>query len=574
MAYASAQRTVILAALVAVALLPGCPRRTPPSTIPTPDDFDEQLPALLISESVGGIALGDFLSDLQIEGCLEAEQVELSPALGRLRSLHRRTYEHASRSGKLRVWRSWEAQLLRFSPDGRALVEAWLDQPELARHLYLCEDGLPSAWRALEAAGFRDRALTWFDAEVEARRAQLGEGGADGASGIEELWELKRRIERRFDAQFGDRGQQGEVRTALLADLDLLWEAKVEPHDSGRPVLYVPAGPEPTPREVLQAERVTEPATYSDHPRAAGSGARRYAPGFVPPDAGGISFSIPDPRDVAEAQRVRRSWWRTRRAVMDEVRALEDRLDELEVALDGADGPERDRLLAELDRLALDMDHAYVDLSRHRDYVQHYRTGRAGSDVIVRKYKRREVRRTGRRQERVAEDHAEVVTVAERVEAAGGGGGGGGGGGSHGGGGASAAIVEGVGGTDGGSEPAGLPAGGEPVVDEPGEGGTLVYEGPCPSPGDHWSAEVVGALLADHPFLDEVDARIFLTLLHRTWPGLGSVEEVEALVLDRLARGVDLRLRSGRAGDLSGQYDPSLPDEQQEVIVFYVWLGS
>ena len=52
-----------------------------------------------------------------------------------------------------------------------------------------------SAWRELDVGGYRARATTYFLAEIEARRAAIEAGGADGALRIEQLRELRDRLE-------------------------------------------------------------------------------------------------------------------------------------------------------------------------------------------------------------------------------------------------------------------------------------------------------------------------------------------------------------------------------------------
>ena len=95
----------------------------------------------------------------------------------------------------------------------------------------------------------------------------------------------------------------------------------------------------------------------------------------------------------------------------------------------------------------------------------------------------------------------------------------------------------------------------------------MTSTGPCPLPDPGWSDEVVAALMAQDGSLDEVDARIVMSLIERTMPG-GVTTDVEAVVLRHLAQGFDMQLRQGHVDELSEVVDPSLPADAQTVIQF------
>jgi len=563
------RRAVLLALLLALGagLLVGCAHRrraaeAPLDAPPRLDTFDLRLRAYLDDTPVGDTSLSLYLTGLEVEGCLVAEEGPLLEALEGLRRLHRRTYESLGTPGRLAIWEIWRVRLRHFSPDGRALVETYLDLPSRGRRFYFCDDDLPPSWRGLEAGDFVSRAATTFATEVEARRDTLAEGGADGARVIEELRDLRARIERRFTAQFDEREEHAAAHAELLLVLDDTWFERVDPFDLGAPVVLAGGVVPPQVAEPLTPQG--EPATYSDHPYAAMSGA---GGGGAP---GREGFGIPDPIDVWRKDRVVRSWKRTRRIMAREARELARLADEIAAELDATDDPrQRERLLRELIRTENGLDHLYADLGRHARKADVLRTGHAVADRLIGRAKRKEgkrTRRTRRRMGRSLEQAEQVLAEArQRVD---------------GGGDATAAAEEGIG-SAGGAEPAGTDAA---AAVEPGAGGAagqvsvttdgnaLVYEGPCPPPDPAWSQVTVDALRGSYPFLDDTDARIFLTLLERTYASLGGRDRIEAVVGEHLEQGIDLRLQEGRAGDLSEIYDPSRGPADQEILTFYVTL--
>jgi len=550
--------------------LGGCAlhRRAVESPLEAPprlDTFDLRLRVYLDDTAVGDSSLSVYLENLEVEGCLVAEEGPLLEGLDGLRRLHTRTYERRGTPGRLTIWQIWRVRTRRFTEDGKALVETYLDLPSRSRRFYFCDDGLPPSWRGLDADTFVARARTTFAAEVEARQGDLEQEGADGAVVVEELRELRSKIERRFGAQFDERSEHAALHALLVRELDDVWFERVDPFDLGAPVVL---GGDVVPPQV--AEPLTpmgEPATYSDHPYAAMSGA---GGGGAP---GRQGFGIPDPVDVWRKDRAVRSWKRTRRLMNREAKELARLADEIAAELDATEDPEsRARLLRELIRTENGLDHLYADLGRHWQKAGAMRTGHAVADVMIGRAKRKEgkrSRRTGRRMGRSLE-HVESVLAQARLDVEGPADGGGDG----------TVTSTGADGGDPGDRTgdptavadAGTSGGVDPDADAAAEGGALVYEGPCPPPDPGWSAETVAALVAAYPSLDEIDARIFLTLLERTYTSLGDRAHVEAVVTEHLQQGIDLRLREGRASGLSDIYDPALGPAEQETITFYVTL--
>lgn len=558
---------MVLFSVVAVVTLCGCAHRSVmPVEQQTPrvDTFERRLNGYLADTTVDGRRLSEFLEALEVNGCLEAQQGDLTQALHGLRRLHRRTYEHADPLGRLAVWEIWRRKLVRFSPDGRKLVEIYLDHPPMGDSFFFCIDDLPTSWRNLEADDYIERVVAYMAAEVEERRAALVKEGADGAKVVEELRELHDQVLRRFDAQFDEEGQQAAARASLQTELRILWLDEVDPHDYGVPVL---------PRELtvpgslldeMELQEVGEAATYSDHPAAAGRGA---GGGAVPQRDG---FAIADPADVARRDRTVRSWQRTRRIMIRNAKQDARLLGELETELLDLDDPrERAALLREMERIGNRLDHTVADLGHHQQVASTLRTGSAVSDKMVGRASRKENRRTWRKRRKVLGDvreDAEQTLGRARVEVYGE---------------DAVADLESV--TDGGGGATGGPladlldnaGGGTPqlgTVEPAEEGNSLVYEGPCPIPDAGWSAEIVAGMRAAYPFMDDVDTRIFLSLLRRTYTSLGGTVGVEQVVERHLSLGLDLRLDRGQADGLSEIYDPERPPEDQDEIRFYVRL--
>lgn len=532
---------------------------TPLEAPPRLATFDLRLRVYMDDTSVGDSSLSVYLENLEVAGCLVTEEGPLLDALDGLRGLHTRTYERLGTPGRLTIWEVWRVRTRRFTPDGKSLVETYLDLPSRSRRFFFCDDGLPPSWRGLDAETFVDRARTTFAAEVEARRSGLRQEGADGAVVVEELRELRTRIQRRFGAQFDERTEHAALHATLARDLDDIWFDRVDPFDLGAPVVL--GGSVVPPPTAVPVTPPGEPATYSDHPAAAMSGA---GGGGAP---GRQGFGIPDPIDVWRKERAVRSWKRTRRLMNRDAQELARLADEIAAEIEATSDPElRARLLRELLRTENGLDHLVADLGRHWQKAGSMRTGHAVADNMIGRAKRKEgkrSRKTGRRMDR-ALDGVEAVVAQARLEVEG------------------PPVDGGAAVADAGADPAGTttdpsgtPSGAgaaDPDVVVTAVGDALVYEGPCPPPEPGWSAGAVAALVSAYPELDETDARIFLTLLERTYTSLGDRPRVEAVVLEHLERGIDLRLQEGRAADLSDIYDPARGPAEQETITFYVTL--
>jgi len=560
---------MVLFSAFAVLTLCGCAHlRAVPvvEQAPRVETFERRLNGYLADTTVDGRRLSEYLADLEVNGCLEAQQGDLIGALSGLRRLHRRTYEHADPLGRLAVWEIWRRKLARCSSDGRKLVEIYLDHPPMGDSFFFCVDDLPVSWRNLAAEDYSERVLAYMSAEVEGRRDTLEKEGADGARVVEELRELHDQIVRRFDAQFDEEGEQSEARAILVAELRILWLDEVDPHDYGAPVLPRAMAAPGSLMDELALQEPGEAATYSDHPAAAGRGA---GGGAIPRRDG---FAIPDPADAARRDRTVRSWQHSRRIMIRDAKQDARLLTELEGELASIENPrEREALLREMERIGNRLDHTVADLGLHQQKALTLRTGSAVSDKMVSRASRKENRRSWRKRRKVLgdvrEDAAETLDrarVAVHGEAA-------------------VAAAETAGGGSGGSGAAGGPlaelmgtdGGGAPqlgTVEPAEEGNSLVYEGPCPVPDAAWSDEIVAGVRAAHPFMDEVDTRIFLSLLRRTYTSLGGTVGVEQVVERHLSLGLDLRLDRGKADGLSEIYDPARSPADQDEIQFYVRL--
>lgn len=559
--------TVVLGLIV----ITGCPATTA-ARRPTAVTFEHRLDVYLDETQLRGEPLGVYLTHLQIEGCMETDEGPLLDALQGMRRLYRQTYERVEAPGRLMVRDAWARSVQDFSPDGLALVETYLDHPPLGRSFYFCDDGLPAAWQTLGAADFVHRARAFADAETEARLATIEGGGADGAVQIEELRQLHDDVLRRFRAQFDEEGADAEVYSALTADLEAAWLAKIDAYDLGRPV-----APRPQPHisaGYLAAEEVEwgVPATYSDHPGAANAGAREGAGSQAIPYTPGM-VEIPNARDVAERNRVVQSWRKTRRLMLAEARQEAERVEDLLAQLDLASGEaEQQALLRELRRAEIRLEHIAADYGVHVDRVKTTRTGMAVANRMLQRPSRKEVKRTWRKRDRVQEAQETARAAVARAEDE-----------------LEVAVAEAGGAGESGGGPGtptdwlGIPADGAHestagdtpwTVSEPDDasGNTLVYRGPCPPPDPEWSDEVVAALQARYPSLDGTDARIFLGLLARTFPQIGGRAEIEAVVFEHVERNLDLQLREGHADGLSEIWDPARGVLEQDEITFYLTL--
>jgi len=588
--------------------LSGCPRASlhPP--------FDRQLRDHLDQERIQQQPMGEWLDQLAAESCL-GELESLPGALAALRRLHRTTYEHADPAERRAIWQAWRRRLESMSPDGRRLVEVYLDSPARARQLFLCDDTLPASWQGMDAEAYPERALLYYEGQVLERQPEYRAGGADGARAVEELRELSWQIKVRYRAQYDERGSAAGPYRELERELAALWARHVDRFDVGLPVSYVDK-PLPPP-DVEPPADAGLPATYSDHPDAHLAGTtglethsfgagglpwsggldiplsnRPYGPSLklgdttesvdredeirfangttladIPGGGNGVSVPVPDPKDVIMAQRIIDSWRTARRELVRQIGEQEGRVAALERDLGGAGDEDRDALRAELVRATNTLGHLTADLARHGNSLAGKRTGRAVADKLVAAAVPAESRATRRAQRAaatVANQARDVVSGTEPDAPSSAGAAAG----AH-------APDTGTVHTQGSVATNGTPSGGPaPAIGDPpapAHGSTLIYEGPCPLPDPRWSDQVVAALLTHDRSLDETDARIVLSLIQRALPA-DIVQGVEEVVLDHLRSGYDLQLRRGHVDRLSDVVDPSVPAAEQTVIQFQVTL--
>ena len=516
--------------------------------------FAPAIDEVLADHRIGGLSLREYLVSLDFEGCLASVQEELVVGLDRLRGLHVVALEH--RRPTL-VWRTWDRKLDGLSPDATLLVSTWLDSPETARRIYLCDDGLPPSWKSLHPDAYVVEAVTWFDVEVAERELTLRSGSpGDREQAVMELMELRAALVDRFGTTYAGGAQTDEAQGRLEGRLGLMWEHLVEPHDFGF-----------TPRA-----RTTDPLVDP-----AGMARARAQNPF---GKGGVG--IPDPRDVALRDRVVRSWRRQRQAIDREIEDRQARLDEVAAGIEAeTDMAELDRMVRIASRLDAELGQSVADLERLQARTRGLQSGRPWVDrMLSGGYRRRAIRRLDRRQGQVQEQRDDVT---EAVEAAVGKGatppeqqmdGDGSGDGVGGGGWAS-----------GGDPGPGNWLAGLPVADgvtaagtratptlEPGAGWVeRVYEGPLPTPSGVWSDDLVEAIRTRHPSLDETDVRILLGLVREAYGELRTRSEVEAAVWRSLGVAAGLRIR-GEESTLSGLWIPAAGRSDQPIVTFVLTL--
>ena len=514
--------------------------------------FAPAIDEVLAEHPIGGLTLREYLVALDFEGCLASVREELVVGLGKLRGHHVVALEHRNPTA---VWRTWDKKLDGLSPDATLLVSAWLDSPESARRLYLCDDGLPPSWKSLHPDAYVVEAVTWFDVGVAERELTLGGGSpGDREQAVMELMELREALSDRFATTFVSDPATDEAQGRLETRLALMWDHLVEPHDFGF-----------TPRA-----RTTDPLVDP----AATARARAQNP-F---SSGGVG--IPDPRDVALRDRVVRSWRRQRQAIDREVEDRQARLDDVVAGIEQeADPAELDRMVRLASRLDAELAHSVADLERLEARTRRLQSGRPWVDgMLSNGYRRRAVRRLDRRQAQVQVQRVEVaeaVEVAVRKGAT-----------------PPKQQMEGeVGGTVGGGWASGgdpgpgnwlaglpVPAGSAsagttatPTL-EPGSGWIeRVYEGPLPTPSGVWSDVLVQAITTRHPSLDETDVRILLGLVREAYGELRGRSEVESAVWRSLGAADGLRIR-GEEATLSELWIPAAGRSDQPIITFVLTL--
>ena len=504
--------------------------------------------SVLLEHQVGTTKLGTYLETLRFEGCLDLVRDDLTDGLDRLRMLHVAAVESSSIR---RVWRTWERRLDGLSHDSYLLVTTWLDSPETARRLFLCDDQLPRSWRQLEPAAFVLEAVTWFDIALAEREHSIHKGvAADRELAIMQLIELRIALQDRFDMTYAQSLTTQRSRDQLQRRLQLMWDILLEPFHRG----FSPRG------------RLGDPEPDK---------ARKQRARFSSPTGG---IQLPDPRELAVRDRVVQGWTKQRAVIDRDIKANEDRL-QLALAnlLNEQDPALRDRAVREAARFQAELDHSLSDLERMQNRIYSLRTGRSYVDSMLdRGFRRRAVRKLSRRSQRLA-------TQRDRIEGA-----------------VSQAIERGA--ADPAAPPI-TPPSLRPVRDlnTPGPGNWLaglaqpdesrsrttateptgietgsgwverIYEGPLPTPSATWSDDLVLAISKRHVGLDETDVRIMLGLVQLAYKELPGRAAVEQAVWRSLAQGDGLRIR-GEETSLSELWQPGLSHAEQPAVTFILTL--
>jgi len=533
---------------------------SPALAVETPDRVDDpdaglrvRIDQVLDRAAVGDGTLRMTLADLTLGDCLVGIEPELSAGLDALRVVHVAAVERKSYS---RAWQMWERAMDGLSADAFQLVSTWLDSPETARRLYLCEDDLPRTWRGVDAPGYVREALGWFDAAAAERDHRLRKGApADREQAVMELMELRSSLVRRYIATYaeGD-AMHDDLLVELEERLDLMWAVLVEPFHLG----------------------FTPKARTTDRSGAlANMGRARVQSPFS-------GIAIPDPRDVAARDRVARSWRRQRRHIDQEITELESALSVLTVdierrAAQGQADPELDKLVREAARLDARLASTVATLERMQHKVRHFSTGRSWIDgMLSNGYRRRAVKRLYKREDAIQEERREVnITIARAVQA----------GamppGEHREGALAGLTGRRIGGRAevgpgnwliGLPESAGPAAEAEPVGIPAGTGWvSRTYEGPMPTPSGWWSDDLVDAVRARHRELDDSDVRILLGLVRLSYSELRDRTEVEAAVRRSLETGDGLSLL-GEESTLSDLWIRGKPTAEQPIVTFVLRL--
>ena len=542
-----------LSLLLLALLVPRPAAAVEPTRVDDPDaGLRVRIDQVLDRHLVGGESLRGALQSLALGGCLTAVGPELTAGLDALRVVHVAAVERKNYS---RAWSLWERELEGLSSDAFQLVTTWLDSPETARRLYLCEDDLPRSWRGVDAPAYVREALGWFDAAAAERDRRLRRGApADREQAVMELMELRSGLVRRFIATY----PEGEpIHDDLLVELeerlDLMWEVLVEPFHLG----------------------FTPKARSTDRDGAIQNmGRARVQTPFT-------GIAIPDPRDVAARDRVVRSWRRQRRRIDTEITDLEAALTAMVTDIEtraaaGEPDADLDRMVREAARLDARLASTVATLERMQHKVRHYSTGRSWIDgMLSNGYRRRAVKRLSAREAVVQEERREVnIAIARAVQA-----------------GAmppgelrEGALAGLTGRRLGGraeigpgnwlvglpestnaavpTEPAGIPAGSGWVA--------RTYEGPMPTPSGWWSDDLVDAVRARHRDLDDADVRILLGLVRLAYSELDGRVAVEEAVARSLATG-GLSLL-GEEGTLSDLWIRGQSSAEQPIVTFVLKL--
>ncbi len=502
---------------------------------------------------IGGVPLGIWLGKGDMGGCLEGERGEVEAAL---QGTRRAFQEELAEKGEVRAWQGVEAGLRRASSLRAQLVRDWISSPEVARRRWFCADGLPEEWSKEGPDAFAEAAGRRFSQEVMARRAGLTDGSrSTRARAILELGQWREVLQAGFVGRFGGGEEVRPAATFLEATLERVWENEVEPMDLG----YLPL-----PGEV---------ATYGLGVRGPRS--------RTPPS----SMAIPDPPEVAAAQRIIASWKRQREQVEVEVGRLSRQLEALEGRLaESGEGMDLNRMATEAERLSTHLAQARMQLQWTEERVlRPVGTNAIVDGILHGRVRKRNLKKINKLAKKTEEIRHEADSLVEVLVARGAapprgnavpgmgprGGSGGRTGGAGEGEGGSGTGLGGSGGNSSGEAGSGAPL--PPATPAlPGSPGkppphplppgplTRVYEGPLPTVDPAWSAELVGALLSRHPTLDAVDARLLLSLIDAAFTELGGAPGVEAAVWRELLRPQGMALRGTESGlsDLDGQAGP------------------
>ena len=514
---------VIFAAfLLAVAV-----RTAAAESAPAVSDVDRELS----EQTVGGVTLRAFLSDLEADGCLANVEAELVAALDAVgRAYAGALTRHPVRSAR----RGLSGLLTELSPDGALLLASWIADREQAHRGWLCKDGLPADWVDASPAEYVDQAGAWFELSIREELVAQGAGSRSSAESAQRLAGERDDLLARFDATFRSDRRTERLQLLLEARLAALWSLFVTPmlRPASRPVEGRPA------------------VTLETNPFAAGGGAHRVDDPMGPGphlDAKTGGADLPDPKALRVAGARQRRW----AGRLKRLRSQADRLgvghDELFAPDDTGGGSARVIEGSTLEtRLALLLTEVAVLEGEIRRQDPDSAVVRAllgdqaapaalGEAAELREQLEDCLHRLSN--DLVRELDAHPVWLGSTA--------------------AEARIR--------------LGSGAEPrwygVLRGDGSGEALTYEGPLLPPSPRWSERTVAAVRARHPELDEQDTRILLALIGAVLPDLGGAAEVELAVRSALLqeRGLAVTAAEGRLSEL---WDPGLPAEQQPPIVF------
>jgi hypothetical protein len=515
------------------------------------EPFAPAVERILNEHQVGGLSLGEYLVSLDFEGCLQEVREELIPGLGKLRSAHVVALE--DRKARV-VWQVWDRKLEPLSPDAYLLVEAYLDSPETAKRLYLCDDGLPPSWKRLDVDAYVREAVLWFDIAVAEEEGRLrGEAPADREQAVMSLMETRQALVARFKSTYGGNESTAESVGRLEQRLELMWDRLIDPYHFG----FTARG------------RVDDPSSSSE------TGRYKAQNPF-----GSSGIGIPDPRDVAARDKVRKSWKKQRKVLDQEIKETQEALDEAVALIEETPGGvELDRAVRYAARVDAELGQLVSDMERMQNRVKFASTGRPWvDDMLSNGHRRRAVRRLGRSEQKVQTERSELaVAINDAVER----------------GAAPPGTVReptGGPGRNGGNVASGEPGPGNWLAGLPGvESGTTSavtadggipegagwierqFEGPLPGPSATWSADLVDAIRRRHPELDDADVRILLGLVKAAYRELKGRADVEAAVWRSLTETQGLRIR-GEESTLSELYIPGAARAEQPIITFVLTL--